>query len=133
MLPYNQRLIILYITNGYLSIGGFTMNFVPERLISLRESIGINKAEAARRLNMSAMGYGRYENGEREPSFQTVSFIAQTFHSTTDYLYGISDSKDSTSITISSENDPELFLLVEAARNDKELLKRLLAYANITK
>lgn len=107
------------------------MNFVPERLISLRESIGINKAEAARRLNMSAMGYGRYENGEREPSFQTVSFIAQTFHSTTDYLYGISDSKDSTSITISSKDEPELFSLIESARNDGELLKRLLAYASL--
>lgn len=107
------------------------MNFVPERLVSLRKSMGINKAEAARRLNMSAMGYGRYENGNREPSYQTVSFIAQTFHSTTDYLYGISDSKVATSITISSENDPELFLLVEAARNDKELLNRLLAYVNI--
>ena len=107
------------------------MNFVPERLISLRESIGINKAEAARRLNMSAMGYGRYENGEREPSFQTVSFIAQTFHSTTDYLYRISDSKDSTSITISSKDEPELFSLVESARNDGALLKRLLAYASL--
>ena len=42
------------------------MNFVPERLINLRNSFGINKAEAARRLNMSAMGYGRYEKGERE-------------------------------------------------------------------
>lgn len=109
------------------------MNFVPERLISLRESMGINKAEAARRLNMSAMGYGRYENGERKPSFQTVSFIAQTFHSSTDYLYGISDIKDATSVTISSENEPELFLLVETARNDDELLKRLLAYASIVK
>ena len=109
------------------------MNFVPERLVSLRESMGINKAEAARRLNMSAMGYGRYENGNREPSYQTVSFIAQAFHSTTDYLYGISDSKTATSVTISIENEPELFLLVEAARKDDELLKRLLAYANMAK
>ena len=64
------------------------MKFIPERLISLRKSLGINKAEAARRLNMSAMGYGRYENGQREPSYQTVAFIAQTFHSSVDYLYG---------------------------------------------
>lgn len=107
------------------------MNFVPERLVSLRESMGITKAEAARRLNMSAMGYGRYENGNREPSYQTVSFIAQTFHSTTDYLYGISDSKAATSVTISSDDEPELFLLVESARNDEEMLKRLLSYAKI--
>ncbi|MGO5164260.1 helix-turn-helix domain-containing protein [Fusicatenibacter saccharivorans] len=45
--------------------GGLKMDFKPERLISLRQSLGINKAEAARRLNISAMGYGRYESGER--------------------------------------------------------------------
>lgn len=108
------------------------MQFVPERLISLRESLGINKAEAARRLNMSAMGYGRYENGDREPSYQTVSFIAQTFQSSVEYLYGTSDNKDATILTISSNEEPELFLLVQSARNDRNLLERLLAYANIT-
>lgn len=70
------------------------MKFNPERLIDLRQSLGINKAEAARRLHMSAMGYGRYESGDREPSYQTVSFIAQTFHSSVDYLYGMSDSRE---------------------------------------
>lgn len=107
------------------------MHFIPERLISLRKSLGINKAEAARRLNMSAMGYGRYENGDREPSYQTVSFIAQTFHSSIEYLYGTSDNKDASIVTISSNDEPELFLLVQSARNDSNLLKRLLAYANI--
>lgn len=107
------------------------MHFVPKRLIALRESMGINKAEAARRLNMSAMGYGRYENGEREPSYQTVSFIAQTFHSSTDYLYGISDSKVPNSLTISGVDEPELFMLVETARNNPDLLKKLLSYAKI--
>lgn len=108
------------------------MDFVPERLISLRQSLGINKAEAARRLNMSAMGYGRYENGEREPSYQTVSFIAQTFHSSVEYLYGTSDKKDASVLTVSGNDEPDLFLLVEAARSDSDLLKRLLAYADIS-
>lgn len=107
------------------------MNFIPERLISLRESLGINKAEAARRLNMSAMGYGRYENGDREPSYQTVSFIAQTFHSSVEYLYGTSDNKDASTLTVSCNDEPDLFLLVQSARNDSNLRKRLLAYANI--
>ena len=107
------------------------MNFIPERLVTLRKSLGINKAEAARRLNMSAMGYGRYESGEREPSYQTLCFIAQTFHSSIEYLYGTSDSKDATVITISKNDEPELFALVQSARNDSNLLARLLAYANI--
>jgi transcriptional regulator with XRE-family HTH domain len=106
------------------------MKFVPERLISLRKSIGINKAEAARRLNMSAMGYGRYEKGEREPSFQTVSFIAQTFGTTVDYLYGASEDTEPTVITIQKKDNPELFELVLSAGKDDEMLKRLLAYAD---
>jgi len=103
--------------------------FIPERLVSLRNSLGINKAEAARRLNMSAMGYGRYENGTREPSYQTVSFIAQTFHCSTDYLYGLSDSMESPTITVSASDNPELFALIETIQSsDNDLLKRLVAY-----
>ena len=106
------------------------MNFIPERLISLRKSLGITKAEAARRLNMSAMGYGRYENGEREPSYQTVGYIAQTFHSSIDYLYGLSDEPDSVILTISKNEEPDLFFLVQSARKNSDLRKRLTAYAD---
>ena len=66
------------------------MKFSPERLIQLRTSLQITKAEAARRLNISPMAYGRYEKGEREPSYQSVCFIAQTFHCNVDFLYGLS-------------------------------------------
>lgn len=52
------------------------MNFCPERLVEVRTSLNINKAEAARRLNISAMAYGRYEKGEREPSYQSVFYCA---------------------------------------------------------
>ena len=48
------------------------MKFQPERLIQLRNTLNINKAEAARRLNISPMVYGRYENGQRDPSYPTV-------------------------------------------------------------
>jgi len=104
------------------------MKFQPEKLISLRKELGITKAEAARRLNMSAMGYGRYENGEREPSFQTVSFIAQTFETTTDYLYGLTDNSRSDTLVISHGKEPELFTLVNACKNNDVLTKRMLAY-----
>ena len=62
------------------------MKFQPERLLQLRTSLNINKAEAARRLNISAMAYGRYEKGEREPSYQTVCYIAQTLNCNVDFL-----------------------------------------------
>lgn len=104
------------------------MEFKAERLIGLREQLGINKAEAARKLNMSAMGYGRYENGQREPSFQTVCFIASAFNTTSDYLYGLTEDPSPSTITISSSENPEIFSFVNSMQKDKDLEKRLLAY-----
>jgi len=106
------------------------MKFMPERLIALRTAQGITRAEAARQLNMSAMGYGRYEKGERTPSYQTVSYIAQFFNTSADYLYGSTDDAAISSITIHSSDDPDLFLLVQTVRADKNMIPRLLAYAD---
>jgi transcriptional regulator with XRE-family HTH domain len=105
------------------------MHFVPERLVSVRQSLGINKAEAARMLNVSAMGYGRYEKGEREPSYQMVNYMAQTFHTSTDYLYGYSDEMKVRTTIVSEKEEPDLFLLIELSRHDENLLPRLLEYA----
>lgn len=104
------------------------MKFKAERMIQIREQLGISKAEAARKLNMSAMGYGRYENGQREPSFQTVCFIASTFCTTSDYLYGLTDEPSPSTITISSSENPKLFSFVNSLQKDKALEKRLLEY-----
>ena len=107
-----------------------TKTFLPERLIALRTAQGITREEAARRLNMSAMGYGRYERGERLPSYLTVSIMAHFFNTSTDYLYGLSDDDSPSSITIHSSDDPDLFLLVQTAQANKDITSRLLAYAN---
>ena len=104
------------------------MKFCPERLIQVRESLKISKAEAARRLNISAMAYGRYEKGEREPSYQSVCYIAQTFNCNIDFLYGNSEQMECDYILVSPET-PELYSLVEIAKNHKEIENRLLAYA----
>ena len=104
------------------------MHFSTDNLIKVRNHLGITKAEAARRLNMSAMGYGRYEKGEREPSFQTVSFIAQTFGTSTDYLYGLTDNPNAKSVTIDFDQNPELFDLIQTCLSDENKAQRLLAY-----
>ena len=104
------------------------MNFCPERLIQLRTSLNINKAEAARQLNISAMAYGRYERGEREPSYQSACFIAQTFHCNVDFLYGISDQTEADQIIISRSESPELYELVQTMQTDQELRSRILTY-----
>ena len=104
------------------------MEFRNDRLQALREELGITKADAARKLNMSAMGYGRYEKGERTPSFQTVCFIADTFGTTSDYLYGLTDTKKADTISVSASNNPELYILVEALKGNSEMLQRVSQY-----
>ena len=94
------------------------MKFQPERLIQLRNTLNINKAEAARRLNISPMVYGRYENGQREPSYPTVGFI-----------YGTSDKTDPDYIIVSSSNDPELYSLIKMIKQDSNVEGRILTYA----
>ena len=74
------------------------------------------------------MGYGRYESGEREPSFQTVSYIAQMFGTTTDFLYGKTNNPNAVSVTIAADQSPDLFELVQTCLSDKKTAERLLAY-----
>ena len=52
------------------------MVFIPERLKGIREERNLSKAAAARLLNLSKMGYLRYETGDRTPSYQTIVFMA---------------------------------------------------------
>ena len=105
------------------------MHLCPERLIQLRKSLNINKAEAARRLNISAMAYGRYEKGEREPSYQSVHYMAQIFHCNIDYLYGLTDDPTADSITIFRSDSPELYLVVEKMQSNNSFKEKILAYA----
>jgi transcriptional regulator with XRE-family HTH domain len=107
------------------------MTFHPDRLIKIRENMGISKAEASRKLNMSAMGYGRYENGDRTPSYQTVCFIAQKFNTTPDYLYGLIENNEPTQISISFSDEPDLYELVCICRKKQDYANRLLEYIKI--
>ena len=104
-------------------------HLIPERLKSARENLGITMAEASRRLNLSKIGYCRYEYGERVPSPQTVEVIAQCFNTSVDYLVGLSDDPKPTQIVIDKHKNPELFTLIELCQSSNdEQLNRLLAY-----
>ena len=55
------------------------MKFYPERLTQLRESLNISKAEAARRLNISAMTYGRYEKASANHLISLYAILRRFF------------------------------------------------------
>lgn len=104
---------------------------LSERIRQARENLGITKAEASRRLNLSKIGYCRYEYGERTPSIQTLEVIARCFNTSVDYLTGKTDNILPDQIIISKNTNPELFEFVSSLQDsDTQLVNRLLAYYN---
>ncbi len=102
---------------------------LPIRLKEAREKLGITKAEAARRLNLSKIGYCRYEYGERTPSLQTVKVIAQCFETSVDYLLGKTTDSSPDYVTVYKSMQPYLYeLVIEMSAADSSLHKRVLEY-----
>lgn len=106
------------------------MPFSGERLQSVRENLNLNKAEAARKMHTTAMAYGRYESGERIPSYQTIQYMAEVFETSYDYLCGTVDESSPDRIVIKKKENPELYCIVQILKNaDENTKSRLLAYA----
>lgn len=57
-------------------------------LKSLRTSNGLTQDELARILKISRSTIGMYENGSRQPDFETLELIADYFNVDTDFLLG---------------------------------------------
>lgn len=103
--------------------------FLPERLKKIREERGLNKAEAARLLGLSKMGYLRYESAARTPSYQTIVFMAQKLKTSPDYLIGTADNPEPKEYVISKADDPILFdLISDVIDKNNPARDRLLAY-----
>lgn len=58
------------------------------RLAQLRESLGLTKAEIARRLHVGNTTYANWEYGLREPNADMIVTLAEFFNVSTDYLLG---------------------------------------------
>lgn len=102
---------------------------IPERLKAAREKMGISMTEAARRLELSKIGYCRYEYGDRVPSPQTVEVIAQCFNTSVEYLIGEREDSNPDKIVVDKNKMPELYSLVEAfMTNDMKEAARLYEY-----
>ena len=102
---------------------------VPERLKSAREMLNLSKAEAARKIGLTAASYVRYESGDRSPSPQVLQSIAEKLETSVSFLSGETDDISPDVISISKAEAPLLFELINAAQGaDDTALKRLLSY-----
>lgn len=101
-----------------------------ERLKECRLKLGITKQEAAKRIQISQPAYLRYESGERNPSIQIISKMADVFSTSTDYLIGKSADSAPDRIVVERNESPALFILIETCKNlSTTQLTRLTAYA----
>ena len=63
-----------------------------DRLIQLRKSTNLYQADMAKKIGVARATYGAYEQGTRQPDFETLKKIADYFEVTSDYLlYGVDD------------------------------------------
>ena len=74
--------------NGIILWGDF-MHF--PRLRDLREDADRTQKYVADYLQMDRVVYRRYESGEREIPVWAVIRLAELYHTTTDYILGLSD------------------------------------------
>lgn len=106
-----------------------TYTLIPERLKSVREHLNLSKAEAARRIGLTAASYVRYEAGDRSPSPQVLNSIAEKLNTSVAYLSGNTDDISSDIISIYKANNPILFeLITDAQSADTVTIQRLLSY-----
>lgn len=60
------------------------------RLRYLREDADMTQAQVAKYLQMSQTGYSKYETGENDIPTQVLIKLAALYHTSTDYILGIS-------------------------------------------
>ena len=102
---------------------------IPERLIKARESLKLNKSQAAELLGLSPIGYLRYEQGLRTPSPQMLNIIALTFNTSVDFLTGKTKNSAANQILLNKDDNSYLFELAQSlSTKEIEQSKRLLAY-----
>ena len=66
-------------------------NKFSQKLLELRKDKELSQLQLGKQLNFSRSAISDWENGTREPSFDTLILIAKYFGVTTDYLLGLED------------------------------------------
>ena len=64
------------------------------RLRDLREDADLNQTQVARFLGMSQTGYSKYETEENDIPTQVLIKLAKFYHTSTDYILGVSDRRE---------------------------------------
>ena len=63
------------------------------RLRDLREDADLTQTQVAKYLGMSQTGYSKYETGENDIPTQILIALARIYHTSVDYLLGLTDER----------------------------------------
>ena len=63
------------------------------RLRDLREDADVTQSQVAKYLGMSQTGYSKYETGENDIPTQILIALARFYHTSVDYLLGLTDER----------------------------------------
>ena len=96
------------------------MKNLASRMKELRKAAGLSQDAAAKKLNISLPTYCRYEYDQREPNASTIAAMAQLYHVSIDYLFGLDDpsSKEKASIILASKSPRRRELLNQMGIQD---------------
>jgi transcriptional regulator with XRE-family HTH domain len=106
----------------------------PKRLKALRSEKKLSQQSMGDLLGITRQAYAKYENNESEPDIATINKLAAFFNVSTDYLLGISESRNKLTDTNENEdknfkefiNDPDLQRWYkDLPRSGEEDLKKL--------
>ena len=102
------------------------------RLTALRKQKKLLQADLANKIGIARATYGAYEQGTRQPDFDTLEKIADFFEVSTDYLLGRTDTPALTQQERDEQefqafiNDPELGVWYkELPKSEEEELRKL--------
>lgn len=68
-------------------------NIVRLRFKDLREDNDLTQQALADLLNCKQQTYSRYEKGQAQPSMESFAKLAAFYHTSVDYLLGLTDEK----------------------------------------
>lgn len=99
------------------------------RLHTLRKERKLRQEDMAKQLGIARTTYAMYEQGKREPDYNTLIKLATFFEVSIDYLLGTTEIKQVTDI-----QDPELYQWFKDIKNatpqKREELKKVLGVYN---
>lgn len=69
-------------------------NILKDRIKEERLNLGLNQNELASKLGLTNKSISRYEKGDRQPDYETLSKLADIFDCSIDYLLGRTNDRD---------------------------------------